>query len=87
MGTTCDLGLISGYLARPAGQAPWPGLIVIHEWWGLDQQTRSIADRFAGIGYLAFAPDLFHGECANLGDGQKAALLAQKYASNTPSDL
>jgi carboxymethylenebutenolidase len=87
MGTTYDFGLISGYLARPVGQAPWPGLIVIHEWWGLDQQTRSIADRFAGIGYMAFTPDLFHGECAELGDGQKAALLAQKYAPDTLSEL
>ncbi len=87
METTHDLDSLSGYLARPSGEAPWPGLIVIHEWWGLDQQTRSIADRFAGLGYLAFAPDLFQGELASLGDGQKAASLVQKYAPGAPSVL
>jgi carboxymethylenebutenolidase len=87
MGRTFILGSISGYLARPSGKGPWPGLIVIQEWWGLDPQTRSIADRFAGIGYLAFAPDLYHGELAKLGDGQKAAALVQKYAPGAPADL
>ncbi len=61
------MGSIPGYLARPSGSGPWPGLIVIQEWWGLDPQTKSIADRFAGIGYLAFAPDLYHGELAQTG--------------------
>jgi carboxymethylenebutenolidase len=87
MGKKYDLGSLSGYLARPSGNGPWPGLIVIQEWWGLDQQTKSIADRFAGLGYLAFAPDLYHGEIANLGDGQKAAALVQKYAPGAPADL
>jgi carboxymethylenebutenolidase len=87
MGTSYELGSISGYLAKPSGSGPWPGLIVIQEWWGLDFQTKSIADRFAAIGYLAFAPDLYHGELAKLGDGQKAASLVQKYAPTAPSDL
>ena len=87
MGKPFKLGSISGYLARPSGSGPWPGLIVIQEWWGLDPQTQSIADRFAGIGYLAFAPDLYHGEQAKLGDGQKASALVQKYAPGAPSDL
>lgn len=87
MGTSYELGSISGYLAKPSGSGPWPGLIVIQEWWGLDFQTKSIADRFAAIGYLAFAPDLYHGELAKLGDGQKASSLVQKYAPTAPSDL
>ncbi|MGB8213988.1 MAG: dienelactone hydrolase family protein [Anaerolineales bacterium] len=87
MGTSAELGSISGYLASPSGAGPWPGLIVIQEWWGLDAQTRSIADRFAALGYLAFAPDLYHGEQAKLGDNQKAAALVQKYAPGAPSDL
>ena len=84
---TDTLGSIPGYLAKPSGAGPWPGLIVIQEWWGLDLQTRSIVDRFAQLGYLAFAPDLFHGEHAKLGDGQKAASLVQKYAPAAPSEL
>jgi len=83
-----EIGTVSGYLAKPAsGSGPWPALIVIQEWWGLDTQTRSIADRFAGSDYLAFAPDLYHGELAKLGDGEKAMALVQKYAHNAPAEL
>lgn len=82
-----EIGSISGYLAKPSGSGPWPGLVVIQEWWGLDQQTCSVADRFADQGYLAFAPDLYHGELAQLGDGQTAGKLAQKYAPGAPAEL
>ena len=82
-----QLGSISGHLAQPSGSGPWPALIVIQEWWGLDQQTRSIADRFAGVGYLSFAPDLFHGELAQLGDGEKAMSLVQKYSPGAVAEL
>lgn len=81
------IGSASGYLAKPAGSGPWPGLIVIQEWWGLDRQTMSIADRFAAIGYLAFAPDLYHGEKAVLGDGKTASALVQKYAPTAIDEL
>jgi carboxymethylenebutenolidase len=81
------LGTVPGYLSDPIGDAPWPGLIVIQEWWGLDMQTISIADRFAAAGYLAFAPDLFHGELAQLGDGQTASELTQKYGPGAPEEL
>jgi len=87
MGKSHKLGSIHGYLAKPSGEGPWPGLVVIQEWWGLDQQTKSIADRFAGLGYLAFAPDLYHGELATLGDDQNAAALVQKYAPAAPAEL
>lgn len=87
MGELLNLGSINGYLAKPSGRGPWPGLVVIQEWWGLDQQTRSIADRFAGAGYLAFAPDLFHGELAKMGDDQQAAVLSHKYAPDAPLEL
>jgi carboxymethylenebutenolidase len=82
-----QLGTIKGHLAKPAGAGPFPALIVIQEWWGLDAQTKSIADRFAQEGYLAFAPDLYHGELAQLGDGDNAMQLVQKYAPNAPKDL
>lgn len=87
MGSMTKLGTISGYLAKPKGSGPWPGLIVIQEWWGLDPQTKSIADRFAANRYLAFAPDLYHGELAQLGDGESASKLVQKYSPTAPSDL
>lgn len=82
-----QLGGIAGHLAKPSGSGPWPALIVIHEWWGLDDQTRRIADRFAKEGYLSFAPDLFGGELAALGDSEKAMVLAQKYGSSAGGNL
>lgn len=82
-----QLGTVQGHLARPEGPGPFPAVIVIQEWWGLDAQTRSIADRFAKEGYLAFAPDLYHGELAQLGDGDTAVKLVQKYGPNAAGDL
>jgi carboxymethylenebutenolidase len=87
MSTNTELGTISGYLVKPSGAGPWPAVIVIQEWWGLDAQTKSIADRFAALGYLAFAPDLYHGELAELGNGDTAMKLVQKYAPGAPADL
>jgi len=87
MGTKTEIGGVSGYLAKPAGTGPWPSVIVIQEWWGLDAQTESIADRFAATGYLAFAPDLYHGELARLGDNETATKLVQKYGPGATFEL
>ncbi len=87
MGEMTQIDSVSGYLAKPSGSGPWPAVIVIQEWWGLDAQTKSIADRVAGQGYLAFAPDLFHGEAAKLGDSQKASELVGKYGPKGPEQL
>ena len=60
---------ITGYLATPekgAGNAP--GLIVIHEWWGLNDNIRMMADKLAGEGYRALAVDLYKGKVAETPD-------------------
>lgn len=87
MADNVEIGSTSGHMARPSGKGPWPTVIVIQEWWGLDEQTKSIADRIAGLGYLVFAPDLFHGESARLGDSERATALVQKYGAGAPLEL
>ncbi len=52
---------LSGYLARPTGNTARPAVIVLQEWWGLNDNIRDIADRFAAEGYVALAPDLYNG--------------------------
>ncbi|MSO14725.1 MAG: dienelactone hydrolase family protein [Ilumatobacteraceae bacterium] len=51
-------GTCTGYLAGTSG----PGVIVIQEWWGLVPHITDIADRFAAEGFVALAPDMYHGE-------------------------
>ena len=87
MNGSIQFGTVKGHLAKPESSGAHPAVIVIQEWWGLDAQTKSIADRFANEGYLAFAPDLYHGEIAQPGDGDTATKLVQKYAPNAPKDL
>jgi dienelactone hydrolase len=52
-------GTLRGYLAAPAGDGPWPGVVVIHEIFGLDDVMRRHADRLASLGYLTLAVDLY----------------------------
>jgi len=67
MGTTVsftrpDGKAVDGYLAEPAVAAGAPGIVVIQEWWGLNDQIRGVADRLASAGYLALVPDLYRGK-------------------------
>jgi len=50
---------LSGHLARPAGEGPWPGVVVLFEAFGLDDQMRLHAHRLARLGYLTLVPDLY----------------------------
>ena len=49
---------LRGYLATPAGSGPWPGVVIIHEAFGVDEYIEDVANRFATAGYETFAPDL-----------------------------
>ncbi|MDH4145976.1 MAG: dienelactone hydrolase family protein [Acidimicrobiia bacterium] len=70
-----------GYLALPPGGSG-PGVIVIQEWWGLNPQIKATADRLAGAGFVALAPDLYHGELAGHDEMDKAGHLM----SSLPAD-
>ena len=66
---------VSGYLARPAGAATGrPGIIVIHEWWGLNDNVETMARMLAHEGYAALAVDLYGGESAEGSDGARALM-------------
>jgi carboxymethylenebutenolidase len=66
-----------GYLASPAS-GKGPGVIVIQEWWGLNDNIKQIADRFAAEGYLALAPDLYHGKLTAEPDEAGKMMMSMK---------
>ena len=65
----------TGYLARPA-TADGPGVLVLQEWWGLDDHIRSVCDRLAQAGFFALAPDLYHGEATTQPDEAQQRMMA-----------
>ena len=80
----------NGYLSLP--DKPGPGLLVIQEWWGLVDHIKDLADRFAREGFVALAPDLYHGDMTkspdkagkmlmtlNIGEAAKDMRGAAKY--------
>jgi carboxymethylenebutenolidase len=59
---------ISGFLATPQDSARHPGLIIVHEWWGLSDWVKEQAQKFAEQGYVALAVDLYRGKVASTPD-------------------
>ena len=55
---------IKGYLTECTQPQGAPGVVVIQEWWGLDDEVKSVADRLAKAGYRALVPDLYRGKLA-----------------------
>ncbi|MDA1183018.1 MAG: dienelactone hydrolase family protein [Acidobacteria bacterium] len=66
----------SGYLVTPPS-GTGPGVLVIQEWWGLDSGIKEMADRLGAAGFVALAPDLYHGELAGHDEMDKAGELMQ----------
>jgi carboxymethylenebutenolidase len=66
----------SGYLVAPAAGSG-PGVLVIQEWWGLDSGIKQVVDRLGAEGFVALAPDLYHGELAAHDEMDKASHLMQ----------
>ena len=60
-----------GFLAVPAA-GTGPGVLVLHAWWGLNDTLKAFCTRLAGSGFVAFAPDLYHGKVADTIPGAEA---------------
>jgi carboxymethylenebutenolidase len=65
------------FVAWPAGNGPAPAVIVVHEWWGLNDQIKEVARRLARQGYVAIVPDLYHGKRASDDDTERAHVLSR----------
>lgn len=59
---------VQGMLYTPAGKGPFPALVVIHEWWGLNDWVKEQASKLADQGYVTLAVDLYHGKVATSSD-------------------
>jgi carboxymethylenebutenolidase len=70
-------GTASGYLAIPE-KGKGPGVIVIQEWWGLVDHIKKVCDRFATEGYVALAPDLYHGKTTRSPDEAGKLMMAMQ---------
>jgi len=56
---------LNGYLAEPEGEGTYPGILLIHEWWGLNEGITTLADALAAEGYIVLAVDAYRGEVTN----------------------
>lgn len=95
-----DGASVEAYLAEPANANNAPGIVVIQEWWGLDDEIQSVANRLAKAGYRALVPDLYRGKLAleakeaehlmndlNFGDAASQDIRgAVQYLKSTGSD-
>jgi carboxymethylenebutenolidase len=72
-----DGGNTGGYLATPK-QGSGPGVVVIQEWWGLVDHIKDVCDRFAGEGFVALAPDLYHGKSTKSPDEAGKLMMAMR---------
>lgn len=66
----------TGYVAMPSQKGNFPGVILIHEWWGLNDNIKSMARGLASHGYVAMAVDLYAGQVATTVDGARQLLLS-----------
>jgi carboxymethylenebutenolidase len=70
---------IKGFLAQPEGKGPFPAIVVIQEWWGLNDWIKQNAEHFAKQGFVALAPDLYRGK---VGTDMKTASALMKGMPN-----
>ncbi len=78
---------VNGYLAEPAGGKNAPGIVVIQEWWGLNDQIRGVADKLADAGYRALVPDLYRGKVGLAANEAEHLMNALDFADAASQDI
>lgn len=66
---------LSGYLAMPEAEGMLPGVVLIQEWWGLNDHIKAVANRLSGEGFVVLAPDLYHGAVATEPDEARKLVM------------
>lgn len=79
-----DVTEADGFLAQPKQAGKYPGVIMVHEWWGLNDQIRSMAHILAGEGYAVLAVDLFKGKVATDPEAAMASIEANPNDETLP---
>lgn len=75
--TAADGTSVAAYVARPAeGEGPFPAMLMVHEWWGLNAEIAEMAELLAEQGYVVFAPDTYRGRMATTVPGALALRLS-----------
>jgi carboxymethylenebutenolidase len=82
-GNSANNNTAFGFLAKPAEAGKHPGIVMIHEWWGLNDNIKQMARQMASQGYVVLAVDLFHGQVTS--DSNQAQSLATN-VKNNPED-
>ena len=69
----------TGYLAKPTGQGTFPGVVMIHEWWGLNDNIKEMAEKLASHGYVVLAVDLYNNQVGKT--AEEARMLVTSFDS------
>ncbi len=78
---------VQGYLANSGAAAGSPAVVVIQEWWGLNDQIRGVADRLAAAGYTALVPDLYRGKSTVAAEEAHHLMSALNFADAAAQDV
>jgi len=82
-----DGQIIHGYLAEPEHAASAAAVVVIQEWWGLNDQIRGVADRLASTGYIALVPDLYRGKSTAEAEEAHHLMTGLNFADAASQDI
>ena len=92
MGTTVSFSRldgksVQGYLAEPQDAKGAAAIVVLQEWWGVNEQIRGVADRLASAGYVALVPDLFRGKSTTEAEEAKHLMTGLNFGDATSQDV